>query len=546
MCAAVVVVEGLEPRLSLSVTDVDATFGSGGTVTPALSVGAYAGVTLGTDGDLLVYGNTPQRKRSTGPFYANVADVAPDGNVRWVGSVPFGGRTGFNLTPTAAARQPDGRVVVAIEQNFGSGTDTFLARLNADGTADRSFPVDYGTHAVAQDVTALSAAADGTITVALSNHSGAFTLQRLSGTNGAILISYPADASLAPTVGSSAVVTGVVQQSDGKIIAAGYTATPGTRGRAAREEMFLVRYKDDGELDSSFGPNGELMTRLRLEPRTITIDPSGREVMLAAPAAGSGTTPYVVAVTPAAQLDATFGTGGAASLAGQLDAASSLAVAPDGTLLIAGTRGGQPAVVRLAVDGSAAQAAMGSNVQAGGWAPVAVMPDGKLILQPSSGVFTRAVGLSQAQPTRDHRAPVAALGRIRSAGTSFVIPVNFADDRSGVDAQTVVASNVVLQVEGAEPIRATLASVTQSGAAVTAVYSFAPPGGAWAAGTYSIQLVGGQVTDNAGNATPPQTLGAFAIRAPRPVVARAAAVPAIARLKHIWDDADAASTPVWG
>jgi len=111
----------------------------------------------------------------------------------------FAGHAGAN-----AAVVQDGRLVAAGFGLAGSSVDFALARYRRDGTLDRTF-----------------------------------------GTGGKVTTDF---------AGSGEQVTALVVQADGKLVAAGFTATD------SGGDFALARYRRDGTLDPSFGTGGKVTT----------------------------------------------------------------------------------------------------------------------------------------------------------------------------------------------------------------------------------------------------------------------------------------------
>ena len=187
----------------------------------------------------------------------------------------------------AIALQPDGKIVIASTlANTGIG----LARLNGDGTLDASFGTGgklifkWANKEVAVVYDAL-VQSDGRIVVCGSsgtkfafarftaagqfdttfNGTGKFTLQASSGN-------------------SVAEITGLAQQSDGKLIGVG------ERPRSNRDPFghSVLRLNTNGTLDSSFGSNGQVYSNfddqglggmVRDRARSVKVDPAGKIVV---------------------------------------------------------------------------------------------------------------------------------------------------------------------------------------------------------------------------------------------------------------------------
>jgi uncharacterized delta-60 repeat protein len=199
--------------------------------------------------------------------------------------------------------------------------------------------------------------------------------------------------------GRSDEVRGVVVQPDGKIVALGESwVYPQDRPRFA-----LVRYTVDGSLDATFGQGGQVLTGLTDDewdysmPHALALQPDGK--LLAAGtsySADAGRNVFGLARFNAdGSFDPTFGTGGrvltpvdTAGDAGN-DEATALALAADGSIVLAGGTGTYPAnfaAARYRPDGTL-DPTFGSGgtvvTDLGGddkAAAVAIQPDGKIVL----------------------------------------------------------------------------------------------------------------------------------------------------------------------
>jgi hypothetical protein len=96
-------------------------------------------------------------------------------------------------------------------------------------------------------------------------------------------------------------------------------------------------------------------------------------------------------------------------------------------------------------------------------------------------------------------------------------------DNVAIAGATVSAATVEVLAPGAlAPVAATIQSITAVGTtdaigdaqSFAVTYQIVPPGGAWTAadnGTYTVTLGGGSVTDLAGNAVAPGSVGTFSV-----------------------------------
>jgi len=207
----------------------------------------------------------------------------------------------------------------------------------------------------------------------------------------------------------------VAIQSDGKIVVTGYTTNA-----AHNTDFAVVRYTSSGSLDGSFGSGGivktdinnfDLAEGIAIDKTTgaITIAGTSNEDAQDPNYSNTGSGDFtVVRYTAGGLLDATFGVGGKATFdigTNTYDEAHSLAVQPDGKLVVAGiTKRGSAnsgnsdvAVVRLTTAG-----ALDGSFGTGGKAianyvgfnsdddcrSVALQSDGKIVVGGSVDAFT--------------------------------------------------------------------------------------------------------------------------------------------------------------
>lgn len=229
---------------------LDTSFGGGGkVVTPiAASGGGEAdAIALQTDGKLVVGGSSHDSR------YFVIVRYNPDGTL----DSGFG-TGGIVMTVAgyvrALALQSDGKIVAA-GGCCVSPSEVALARYNADGSLDTSFGTGgivtttpatpgYGTGLVLQS--------DGKLVVG-GEIDNTFALLRFN-TDGTPDTSFGAGGSVITPIGGSYRASGqaLVQQSDGDLVVAGY----GRPAFAPADEFALVRYNANGSLDAGFGADG--------------------------------------------------------------------------------------------------------------------------------------------------------------------------------------------------------------------------------------------------------------------------------------------------
>jgi uncharacterized delta-60 repeat protein len=165
--------------------------------------------------------------------------------------------------------QSDGKIVAAGESWNGSDNDFALARYNTDGSLDTSFSGDgMVTTNISSNDGAYSVAlqSDGKIVAAGYSNNGTnfdFALVRYN-TDGSLDTSFSGDGKVTTAVGSSDDIINSIQiQSDGKIVAAGYSYN------GPNSDSALARYNTDGSLDTSFSGDGKVTTSVGSENDTI-------------------------------------------------------------------------------------------------------------------------------------------------------------------------------------------------------------------------------------------------------------------------------------
>ena len=158
-------------------------------------------------------------------------------------------------------QQADGKLVAAGYNFTGSSRDFALVRYNSNGSLDTTFDGDgklttgFGAIGNGDDDYGYSVIqqADGKL-VAAGNSGGAFALARYN-SNGSLDTSFDGDGKLTTAVGTSYdSANSLIQQADGKLVAAGSTTSGGYKHFA------LVRYNANGSLDISFDGDGKLTT----------------------------------------------------------------------------------------------------------------------------------------------------------------------------------------------------------------------------------------------------------------------------------------------
>jgi uncharacterized delta-60 repeat protein len=267
--------------------DLDTTFSTDGKRTLSFFNESSRGhaVMVRPDGRIVIAG-------TCGPFLASYFCITQIGATGLIddafGSQGIGVQVvqiGDSDTVTAAALQPDGKIVVAGYCKVGTRYDFCLARLTAAGRPDSSFD-DNGQ--LTTDVSpngsdyafAIAIQSDGKIVVAGRcgnfGQPSNFCVVRYE-SNGTLDDSFSSDGKASTDIVQDDTVNAVAIQADGKIIAAGTCADSSS---IVDERFCIVRYRTIGLVDTGFpimpargGSNGD-----RSVVAAIVVQPDGRFV----------------------------------------------------------------------------------------------------------------------------------------------------------------------------------------------------------------------------------------------------------------------------
>ena len=410
---------------------LDPTFDSDGKVTTAIGSGRdrTGAVAVDSDGKIVVAGFSNNGSNNDFALVRYNADGSLDttfGTDHDSSGSPDGYVTTaigtHNDVANAVALQSDGKIVVAGYGNTASTTDIALVRYNANGSLDTTFGTDHdssgnpdgyvtttiGPSSIARAVAIQS---DGKIVVAGYGNGGNFLVARYT-TTGALDTTFGVDHDSSGSPDgyvthnidlTNDVLTAVAIQSDGKIVATGYTNISGV-------DTFIVvfRFTAAGALDTTFGtdgadsdtdPDGYVTTRNSpsLDQANAVALQSDGKIVVAGSRGSGGTEDFALArYTTAGALDSTFGTDGTAitSVAsGEFgrgaDQARAMSILPNGNILAAGygtmdnddfalaayTADGQPASILDAPGWVATK--VHTNINRG--RAMAVQSDGKIV-----------------------------------------------------------------------------------------------------------------------------------------------------------------------
>jgi uncharacterized delta-60 repeat protein len=267
----------------------------------------------------------------------------------------------------AVAIQTNGKIVVAGDSNNRG----VVARLNEDGTLDKSFAGDGRGSVGTFDIAAMAIQRDGKIVVAGTKFGNLarFAVARLTRSgkldrsfagDGVRTISFPSPGGFNYGFDFGA---GVAVQRDGRIVVAGSSFQEGVG-----EKFAVTRLRPHGGLDQGFGANGRVTAGFRYQPKfggAVALQPNGKIVVAGAMSPDSNHCRFgAFRLRPGGRLDHHFSKNGKPTVSfgghGTVDdcGAFALAIQPDGKIVMAGESPRRPghgndlAVARLLRHGS--------------------------------------------------------------------------------------------------------------------------------------------------------------------------------------------------
>jgi uncharacterized delta-60 repeat protein len=259
-----------------------------------------------------------------------------------------------------AGNANDGKVVAAgYESSTKRGSirdlDFAVVRYNLDGTLDRSFggtgQVTTNLGTTTDVATAVVVQSDGKV-VAAGYSGGDFAVVRYNA-NGTLDTSFGGTGKIITDFnrGSDAGWS-MALQADGKIVVAGVTVPLKT----ANGDLAVARYNPNGTLDTSFGTGGKTTLTLAsslytgadpvdvaIDTGTSALDPDAGKIVVAAEYGTTQASFAVVRLNPNGSPDTSFGTTGTGYVnLSTLFAKPSVAVQSDDRIVVAGSVQGAP------------------------------------------------------------------------------------------------------------------------------------------------------------------------------------------------------------
>ncbi len=197
-------------------------------------------------------------------------------------------KLGMYSTANSTCIQQDGKIILAGETSYSGGTNIAVVRINKDGTRDSSFN-DNGIFIIPkstidkyESANAVAVQPDGKIVLAGSMYdadwddSGELLIVRLN-SNGSLDKSFNGSGKKYMSFAISLQATSLVIQPDGKIVLAGHTNRYVNGG--GEKNFYVARLNSDGLLDKGFGKNGQLQIDIgRREDvaNSVALQPDGK------------------------------------------------------------------------------------------------------------------------------------------------------------------------------------------------------------------------------------------------------------------------------
>jgi len=266
----------------------------------------------------------------------------------------------FSASCYAMAIQPDGKIVAAGAGGYDSTGGLFVARYNSDGTLDNSFG-DEGR--VITDFPQSGSSYIESVAILPSGKILAAGWFGIYGYIDIVLLQYNPNGNLDSSFGvNGVVVTDIAKfdyiedmavQTDGKIIVAGNKV----KNINDNETSFTVRYMPNGSLDNSFGKSGIVLTTYNNNTEITSIAlQADRKIIIGGTYDGLGDF-VLIRYLAGGSLDSSFGINGIVRFDFGDDYATlfDVAIQPDGKIIAVGNNGisgDKMVVARLTANGA--------------------------------------------------------------------------------------------------------------------------------------------------------------------------------------------------
>ena len=342
----------------------DNTFNKNGRLIEGLSQGytIYTSSAVQKNGKIIAAGYTWNGSNFDFVVVRYNADGSLDNSFSQDGMQTTGFGSGDDFANSVSI-QADGKIVLAGYTSTGNTSSYFaLARYNADGSLDNTFSsdgkqtTDFGFYAETGNAAAIQS--DGKIVIAGSVFTGSnydsvdFAVARYN-TDGTLDKSFSndgkqlTDLSSSDDFGNSAVI-----QKDGKIIVAGRTYN------GTKNDFALVRYNSNGSLDNTFSGDGKQISDFGTADyfgQSAVLQNDGKIVVAGYSQVESVGSSFAVArYNTNGALDTSFnGTGlKTRDFGSGFEVATSVALQPNGKIVVAGGTNGNFTLARYNTNGS--------------------------------------------------------------------------------------------------------------------------------------------------------------------------------------------------
>lgn len=216
-----------------------------------------------------------------------------------------------NSNAKVTSIQSDGKIITAGHTFNGSNFDWAIVRQNTNGSSDSSFGVNgkivmnFGDY---DSIGSLSIQPDGKFVVGgFTNSNGLpfnWTLARFN-SDGTLDTNFGTGGLIVS--GTMGVLNGLIITPDNKIIAVGYFLNVN-----GNDDVAIVKYNNDGSLDTSFGVSGKVITGIggsNDRGNAAVLQPDGKIVVLGDFAAGNDDV-FLARFHGNGTIDGSFGSGG--------------------------------------------------------------------------------------------------------------------------------------------------------------------------------------------------------------------------------------------
>lgn len=253
--------------------------------------------------------------------------------------------------------QSDGKILMCGTTGIETLGNLLVARYNgSDGALDTTF----GTEGVVTSVIgkqssgrSVAVQSDAKIVVA-GNTIDTDGLQKMYMTRylsgGTVDATYGTSGVTKILVGNSTMIFDIAIQSDDKAVAVGYSNVNN------RSVVTIMRFNVDGSLDTSFGGTGIVTTQIGFGARasSLAIQPDGKIVVVGSGSASSlETQAGLVRYNSDGSLDMEFGNQGVAlTVLGSVSELVTVVLQPDGKIVAAGYQNSNAVIIRLNADGT--------------------------------------------------------------------------------------------------------------------------------------------------------------------------------------------------